>query len=71
MNPPPNELMIELLGKGLVPHTRLTPDGQKMAEIWWEHPTNNTAARMGWPEALCLISLLIFALLMIKGVPWT
>lgn len=55
--------------KGLVPRTKINSDGA-VSEISWEVPTGTPVYHMGFPEALVLITLLIFLLFLVKGVPW-
>lgn len=60
-----------LTDKGLVPRTTFHETGM-MSQISWEppHVPPPPAYHMGFPEALVLVTLLIFLLFLVKGVPW-
>lgn len=54
--------------KGYVPRTKFNESGM-MAEISWEQP-QSVSNHLAWAEAFVIIALLIFVVLVFKGVPW-
>lgn len=57
-----------LIEKGYVPHVRFDGAGN-MLELHWEKPLKATSG-IGPVEAFVLVACLLFALFIIKGVPW-